>query len=284
MEEACFVFAPTPRQPQHPPSQSAAAESSSAAAVAGVDVPLDKPSWILRRLRAQFSGACWQTRTLFDVASELKHYDNLLHKDMARVGGLLEDVDAFGRVTTPASQTVIGWFLQKQLNVKCPILYSVAIAMFTAPPTTVSVERAISLVNRVVSDTRSSMSQEKIEACVVLRDLSDHIPFAMRKNLASLLGGGADLTEAAAGEPKEAGMEDRSFAIDARIAQLNIAVPNADVGDIPCEKLDEAEQLLQNSSAADWWVPTKDAPGPANSSTPSAESAVSAAAAARSGR
>jgi hypothetical protein len=217
---------------------------------------------MIRRLRDQFSGACWAERVLFDVDSEIRFYEGIIaiQAQVAKSSNpprstLLDDVDAFGAVISPASETVIHWFLEKNLHRKCPVLYSVAMSIFTASPTTVSVERAISLVNRVVSERRSCMSQEKIESCIVLRDLSDLLPFALRKNIASLLG--ATIAEghavpAAITAPDHLVEDtDSCLTLDTALGGLNVDF--VDVAPVNDGVVADDELVLLNNRSAFWW-------------------------------
>ena len=164
-------------------------------------------AWFSEQLHMRYDHAAWGGKTRrsatgqwFDTKLECATWMHLLAgarggvvKDsnpfsLSSIGRLLPEVEASGKTLRPALQTVFELWVAHGLDRSLPILHSLARSLYVVLPTTVPVERTVSLINRIVSPERACLSPSVVDACVVLRDLSALSPVTFARHVSSALG------------------------------------------------------------------------------------------------
>jgi hypothetical protein len=144
-------------------------------------------------LTMQFKSAKWGSSgshlLLFDVQGEFAFFEEIATRTTLPRESPLHDLvsNEDGSVIRPATMSALEWFCAEKLDVKTPIIFSVASMLFTVPPTSVPVERVMSLLNQVIDPERSRLKQATVEACACLNDLAALLPAHFDRNVARVL-------------------------------------------------------------------------------------------------
>lgn len=127
----------------------------------------------------------------FDEFAELKKYfepnkNTELHDRMEHLG-IEEELDMFQPdILSPEKSVLDFWESFKRSS---PLLYNVAMAIFSIPPTEVQIERDFSSLNHILSDRRYRLSAELLEAILLIHLNKDLFHQIKKDELAKLING-----------------------------------------------------------------------------------------------